>query len=110
MTIFLNAPEDYDGGELVMELGGAEIKYKLPAGAAIFYPSNTLHRVAEVTRGQREVAVTWVQSVVRSPEQREILFDIDKVRRSVFKEKGKTREFDLLSKAHANLMRLWSDV
>lgn len=110
MTIFLNAPEDYDGGELIMELGDREIRYKLPAGSAVFYPSNTLHRVAEVTRGQREVAITWVQSVVRSPEQREILFDIDKVRRAIFKEKGKNRDFDLLSKAHANLLRLWSEV
>ena len=110
MTIFLNGPEDYDGGELIVELGGREISYKLPAGAAVFYPSTTLHRVAPVTRGRREVAVTWVQSIVRSAEQREILFDIDKVRRTIFKEKGKNREFDLLSKAHANLMRLWSDV
>ncbi|NIA70097.1 Fe2+-dependent dioxygenase [Pelagibius litoralis] len=110
MTIFLNAPEDYDGGELIMELGGGELRYKLPAGAAVFYPSNTLHRVAEVTRGQREVAVTWAQSIVRSAEHREILYDIDKVRRSLFREKGKDRDFDLLSKTHANLMRLWSDV
>ena len=110
LTIFLNAPEDYDGGELIMEMGDRELSYKLPAGAAVLYPSNTLHRVAEVTRGQREVAVTWVQSVVRSAEQREVLYDIDKVRRAIFKEKGKSRDFDLLSKAHANLMRLWSEV
>lgn len=110
MTIFLNAPEDYGGGELIMELGGGDLSFKLAAGSAVFYPSNTLHRVAEVTRGRRDVAVTWVQSVVRSAEQREVLYDIDKVRRSIFKEKGKDRDFDLLSKTHANLMRLWSDV
>lgn len=110
MTIFLNPPEDYDGGELIMEVGDRELSYKLPAGSAVFYPSTTLHRVAEVTRGQREVAVTWVQSVVRSAEQREVLYDIDKVRRTIFNENGKNREFDLLSKAHANLMRLWSEV
>lgn len=110
MTLFLNAPEDYDGGELVMAMGGSELSYKLPAGAAAFYPSTTLHRVVEVTRGRRDVAVTWIQSVVRSAEQREVLYDIDRVRRGLFKEKGKTQEFDLLSKTHANLMRLWSDV
>lgn len=110
LTVFLNPPEDYDGGELIMELGGESLSYKLAAGSAVIYPSTTLHRVAEVTRGQREVAVTWAQSIVRSAEQREILFDIEKVRRTVFKEKGKCREFDLLSKSHANLMRLWSDV
>ena len=110
MTLFLNAPEEYDGGELVMAMGGSELTYKLPAGSAVFYPSTTLHRVAEVTRGRRDVAVTWIQSIVRSAEQREVLYDIDRVRRGLFKEKGKTQEFDLLSKTHANLMRLWSDV
>ena len=110
MTLFLNAPEDYDGGELVMAMGGSELTYKLPAGSAVFYPSTTLHRVAEVTRGRRDVAVTWIQSIVRSAEQREVLYDIDRVRRGLFQEKGKTQEFDLLSKTHANLMRLWSDV
>ncbi|HIP78593.1 MAG TPA: Fe2+-dependent dioxygenase [Kiloniellaceae bacterium] len=110
LTVFLNAPEDYDGGELVMEMGGRDVAFKLPAGSAVFYPSTTLHRVAEVTRGRRDVAVTWVQSVVRSAEQREILYDIDQVRRALFRDKGKDRDFDLLTKAHANLLRLWSEV
>ncbi|MBL26171.1 MAG: Fe2+-dependent dioxygenase [Rhodospirillaceae bacterium] len=110
MTVFLCDPDSYDGGELVMESTAGEQAYKLEAGAAIVYPSTTLHRVTPVTRGQREVAVTWIQSMVRSPERREILFDIDTARRTLFAREGKSREFDLLSKSHANLMRLWVEV
>ena len=65
---------------------------------------------ARLTRGRRDVAVTWVQSVVRAAEQREILYDIDQVRRALFRDKGKDRDFDLLTKAHANLLRLWAEV
>lgn len=109
MTVFLSDPEDYDGGELVTETTGGEQSYKLEAGAAIIYPSNTLHYVAPVTRGVREVAVSWAQSLVRAPEKREILFDLDTARRSLFQREGKSREFDLLSKSHANLLRMWAE-
>lgn len=107
MTVFLSEPESYDGGELVVEGTGGEQNYKLEAGAAIVYPSNTLHRVAPVTRGVREVAVSWAQSLVRDPARREVLFDLDTARRGLFQRAGKSREFDLLSKSHANLLRMW---
>lgn len=109
MTVFLSEADAYDGGELVMETTGGEQSYKLDAGSAIVYPSNTLHRVAPVTRGVREVAVSWAQSLVRAPEQREILFDLDTARRELFQRAGKSREFDLLSKSHANLLRMWAE-
>lgn len=109
MTVFLSEPESYEGGELVMETTGGEQNYKLAAGAAIVYPSNTLHYVAPVTSGVREVAVSWAQSLVRAPERREILFDLDTARRSLFQREGKSREFDLLSKSHANLLRMWAE-
>ncbi len=109
MTVFLSDPQDYDGGELVIEGTGGEQSYKLEAGHAITYPSNTLHYVAEVTRGTREVAVTWAQSLVRAPEQREVLFDLDTARRTLFQREGKSREFDLMSKTHANLTRMWAE-
>jgi PKHD-type hydroxylase len=109
MTVFLSDPEDYDGGELVIEGTGGEQTFKLEAGCVITYPSNTLHYVAEVTRGTREVAVSWAQSLVRGPEQREILFDLDTARRTLFQREGKSREFDLMSKTHANLLRMWSE-
>lgn len=107
VTVFLSAPEDYDGGELVMETSAGESAYKLPAGAAVVYPSTMLHRVNEVTRGMREVAVMWVQSLVRSAERRELLFDLERARRALFERDGKTPEFDLLHKTASNLRRMW---
>jgi len=109
ITVFLSPPEEYDGGELVMETTAGESAYKLPAGHAVVYPSNMLHRVNEVTRGIREVAVTWAESLIRSAEQREILFDIERVRRTLFERDGKTAEFDLLHKTVSNLRRLWAE-
>jgi len=108
-TLFLNAPEDYQGGELVIESTQGEEAYKLPAGSMIIYPSSTLHRVETVTTGHRLAAVSWVQSLIRDPAEREILFDLETVRQALFEQSGKTREFDLLSKTHANLLRKWSE-
>ncbi|MEO0987466.1 MAG: Fe2+-dependent dioxygenase [Cyanobacteria bacterium J06639_14] len=106
-TLFLNSPEAYQGGELIMDSAQGEQDYKLPAGAMIVYPSSTLHRVETVMAGVRLAAVSWVQSLVRDPHEREILFDLDTARQSLFEQYGKTREFDLLSKTHANLLRKW---
>ena len=108
-TVFLNEPGEYEGGELVMEGADDERAYKLSAGMAIAYPSSTLHRVDPVISGTRFVAVGWVQSWVRDPAKREILFELDTVRRSLFAQEGKTDEFDLLSKNVANLLRLWTE-
>jgi PKHD-type hydroxylase len=110
VTVFLNGPDEYNGGELVIESAGGEQAFKLPAGHAIAYPSTTLHRVEKVTRGTRLAAVTWVQSLVRDAEDREILFDLDQARRALFAQQGKTREFDLIAKSYANLLRKWSEV
>ena len=107
VTLFLSEPDDYDGGELVMETSAGEVAYKLPAGAAVTYPSTMLHRVNAVTRGTREVAVTWAQSLVRGADQRELLFDLERVGRTLFERDGKSPEFDLLNKSTANLRRMW---
>ncbi len=107
VTVFLSDPADYDGGELVIETMSGEGSYKLEAGAAVIYPSTTLHRVTEVKRGTREVAVTWVQSLVRSAERRELLFDLERAIRGIFGREGKTAELDLLQKTAANLRRMW---
>ena len=109
-TIFLSSPDDYEGGELVIEGADDEKFYKLEAGSAIVYPSTTLHRVNPVTKGTRFVAVGWVQSLVRSSEDREILFDLETARRVIFTKDGKTAEFDLISKSIANLLRKWANV
>jgi len=109
-TLFLSAPEDYDGGELKIESSEGERAYKLPAGALILYPASTLHRVEPVTRGIRYAAVSWVQSLIRDPQEREILFDLQTVRQQMFQELGKTRHFDLISKVYANLLRKWAEL
>jgi PKHD-type hydroxylase len=108
-TLFLSDPDAYTGGELAIEGSEGERVFKLKAGSAIFYPSSFLHRVETVTVGVRLAAVGWVQSIVRNPQQREILFDLDVVRRSLFQKDGKTTEFDLISKTHANLLRQWAE-
>lgn len=102
-TVFLN--EEYTGGELC--ISGEE--YKLEAGSAIVYPSTTLHEVKEVTKGERLVVIGWCQSVVKDPACREILYDLDTARQDLFSREGKTKEFDLISKASANLMRRWAE-
>ena len=110
MTLFLSDPTTYDGGELVIESTQGEAVFKLPAGSGIIYPSSTLHRVETITRGERLAAVTWIQSLVRDPSQREILFDLDTARQALFDTSGKTPVFDLISKSHANLFRQWVEL
>ena len=108
-TLFLSEPDAYDGGELVIETTAGEEEIKLPAGHLVAYPSTTLHRVAPVTGGERLVAVGWAQSYLRDAAKREILFDLETARRSLFEAHGKTPEFDLLAKTAANLFRLWAE-
>ena len=109
MTVFLSDPEAYDGGELVIEWGGIERAFKLAAGDMVLYPSTTAHRVETVTRGTRLVAVSWAQSYIRDPARRELVFELDMARRSLFQRHGKTPECDAISKALANLLRMWAD-
>jgi PKHD-type hydroxylase len=107
--VFLSEPETYEGGELVIEEADSERPYKLAAGSAIVYPSTTLHRVEPVVKGDRTVCVGWVQSLVRDAARREILFDLETVKRTMFAQTGKTPEFDLLTKTTANLLRRWAE-
>ncbi len=109
-TLFLSPPENYDGGELVIESTSGEQVFKLQAGQAVIYPSTSLHRVCEVTKGVRDAAVGWAQSYVRDAGQREMLFELDTVRRAIFKRDGKSPEFDQLSKVYSNLLRSWAEV
>src|SRR3546814_13982024 len=71
VTVFLNDPAEYEGGELVLDTPGGEQVFKLPLGAAVVYSSTTLHRVEPVTAGVRRAAVTWVQSLVRAGARRD---------------------------------------
>lgn len=109
VTIFLASPESYDGGELEIVTPGGIDTAKFAAGDAAVYPATTLHRVAPVTRGERLVAATWVQSSVRCSSAREILFDLDRARRQIFASHGKCEAFDLVAKSYANLLRRWAE-
>lgn len=108
-TLFL-APEDaYEGGELVIDDAQGEQAIKLPAGSLVLYPATTLHRVEKVKSGSRLVAAGWVQSFVRDPRIREMLFDLDTSRKRLFEREGKSQEFDLISKTYSNLLRYCAD-
>ncbi|HLG87427.1 MAG TPA: Fe2+-dependent dioxygenase [Alphaproteobacteria bacterium] len=109
-TLFLSDPATYEGGELVIGGGGGERAYKLEPGMLVAYPSDSLHRVTPVTSGVRLACVGWVQSDVRDPARRAILYDLDLARRDIFAREGKNEAFDLITKAHANLTRMWVEL
>ncbi len=110
ITVFLCPPDQYEGGELVIHSGGSSATMvKGEAGAAVIYPANTLHRVAEVTSGERRVAVTWCQSLVRSAEHRAILADLATVRDLLFSTAPDAEETDAAARSYSNLLRLWAE-
>jgi PKHD-type hydroxylase len=103
-TLFLS--EDYDGGVLTVETAGGEETATLAAGDMVLYPSTTLHRVTEVTRGTRIAAFFWVQSLVRDNTMRETLWDLDRATQALAAERGKTDPQVLrLAKVYHNLVR-----
>jgi PKHD-type hydroxylase len=108
-TLFLNDPDDYGGGELCIESGSGEMRFKLAARSMIAYPSTSIHRILPVISGERRVVVAWIQSQVRDAGQREMLSDLARAKRLIFDKEGKSRAFDLVSKSHANLVRRWAD-
>jgi len=104
-TLFLNDPDEYDGGELALETGAGEMRFKLPARALVCYATGQLHEVREVTRGERLVGVGWVHSYVRDTEQRTTLWDLGQAIDLVHASTGKSRAFDLLVRTRTNLLR-----
>ena len=110
MTIFLSSPEDYDGGELVIRTAFGNRRVKLSAGDAVIYPSSSLHRVEEVTRGQRTVALTWIQSYVRDPARRELLYELNLAREHLLREAPGTEHTGQVDRSYANLVRMWSEI
>lgn len=107
-TLFLNDPDAYDGGSLMIQDTLETRQIKLEAGDLILYPSTTLHQVEPVTGGQRLVIVGWVQSLVARADQREILFDLDRAIAEIG-SKDATEAQNLLSKTRSNLLRQWVD-
>jgi PKHD-type hydroxylase len=110
ITIFLNDPASYEGGELVARIDGYDGEFKLEAGAAVAYPGNTLHHVRPVASGTRDAAILWVQSQVRDPARRALLWDLEGAKRQVFNREGKTATFDAIDRSLANLVRMWAEV
>jgi PKHD-type hydroxylase len=108
-TLVLSEPGRYQGGALVLEYPDGEEAVRLGAGDLIVYPSTLLHRVDPVTEGERLVCAGWIQSRLRSAEQRELLFELDTARRTVFSQQGKGEIFDLLSRSYTNLLRMWGE-
>ena len=108
-TIFLNGKDKYSGGELLIEGINSEEKFKLDSGGIIIYPSTYLHSVQEVISGERIVVVGWIESYIKSIEEREYLFDLDAGARSLLAKHGRSDELDLIFKSYSNLLRTLGD-
>ncbi len=110
VTVFLSEPDSYSGGELVINTPFGEQQVKLPAGDIVVYPASSLHRVNEVTEGERLVAVCWLQSMVRDPGQREILYELGKARDNMLANSPDSKDTKRVDHAYVNLVRMWSEV
>ena len=108
-TLFFSAPEDYDGGELLIDDAYGAHKVKLPAGDMVLYPSTSLHRVAPITRGARLASFFWIQSMVRTDQQRTLLFDLDMAIGQVGKALPDHPASVSLTAVYHNLLRLWAE-
>ena len=108
-TIFLNEKDKYSGGELLIEGLNSEEKFKLNSGGIIIYPSTYLHSVQEVVSGERIVVVGWIESYIKSIEEREYLFDLDAGARTLLAKHGRSDELDLIFKSYSNLLRTLGD-
>ena len=108
-TIFLSEKSKYSGGELLIENLSSESKFKLNRGEILIYPSTYIHTVKEVLKGERTVCVGWIESYVKSIEEREYLFDLDAGARSLLAKHGRSKELDLIFKSYSNLLRVLGD-
>jgi len=109
-TLFLSDPDSYAGGELCVMTGFGEQKVKLAAGSVVVYPSSSLHHVAEVSQGERQALVVWMQSCVRDPAQREILYRLWQSRESLLATDAKGEDAQRIDYVYANLVRMWAEV
>ena len=110
ITVFLNEPENYDGGELVIHTSFGSNEVKLAAGDAVMYPSSTLHHVRAVASGERLVAVTWLQSLVRDLARRELLYQLYQAREQLLSSSPDAPETAQVNTAYVNLIRMWGDL
>ena len=108
-TISLTNKENYHGGELIIETMNSQKEFKLDAGEIIIYPSTYLHSIKEVKDGERLVCVGWIESYVKSIEEREYLFDLDAGAKGLLAKHGRSEELDLIFKSYSNFLRLLGD-
>ncbi len=108
-TIFITKKNLYKGGELLIENLNSENKFKLNSGEILIYPSTFLHSVQEVLNGERIVCVGWIESYIKSIEEREYLFDLDAGARSLLSKHGRSDDLDLIFKSYSNLLRVLGD-
>lgn len=110
-TLFLNAPDEYDGGELVIEDTCGDFRLKMRAGDIVLYPGTSVHRVEPVTSGQRLASFFWIQSMVRSSEQRRLLYDMDQHLQIVRATLGESSAASVgLTGTYHNLLRMWAEL
>jgi PKHD-type hydroxylase len=109
-TLFLSNPDEYDGGELIVEDTYGAKSVKLPAGHMILYPATSLHKVTPVTRGARVASFFWIQSLVRDDAQRSLLFDLDMSIQRLTKDVPDHASLVQLAGVYHNLVRSWADV
>jgi PKHD-type hydroxylase len=109
VTVFLSESADYEGGDLVFESDYGTHRVRGRAGEAVLYPASTLHRVEPVVRGTRLVAITWIQSLVRDPAKRKIVFDLAQVATALDAAGGNDRYARSVRQSQFNLLRLWAE-
>lgn len=109
-TLFLAEPDEYDGGELVIDDTYGEHRVKLAAGDMVVYPSTSLHRVEPVTRGARVACFMWIQSMIREDAKRSLLFDMDVSIATLRQNHGEEEALVGLTSAYHNLLRMWAEV
>ncbi len=110
-TLFLSDPDDYDGGELVIDGVCGKQTVKLPAGDMVLYPASTVHRVAPVTRGSRWASFFWVQSMIRADAQRDLLYELDRAIIDAQASLGDDHATVIrLTGTYHNLLRMWAEV
>lgn len=109
VTLFLSAPGDYDGGELIVQDTFGTHSVKLPAGDMILYPATSMHRVAPVTRGSRVASFFWLQSIVKDDAERQMLFDLDRSIIEMSKENAESVAVLRLTALYHNLVRKWGE-
>ncbi len=109
-TLFLSAPEEYDGGELIIDEFLEPRGFKLAAGDLLLYPATSVHRVQAITRGTRLASFFWLQSLVRDAGQRRILFDLDVSIQKLARDHSDHPTLVELTGVYHNLLRLWGDI